>query len=89
MKKTVAKPITLLVFILLSVSSNGFAADAVLSKQAVIQKAQTHVRGRVLAADLQTTKPPRYKVKVLQADGRLKVIHLNAKTGRLLSAGKK
>lgn len=88
MKKFVAKPLLLLMFALLSATSSGFAADSILSKQAVIEKARSHVKGRVLAADLQATQPPRYKVKVLQVDGRLKVLHLNAETGALLRASK-
>ena len=88
MKKFVAKPHLLLMLVMLCIASSGFAADSILSKQAVIEKARSHVKGRVLAADLQATKPPRYKVKVLQVGGRLKVLHLNAETGALLKAGK-
>jgi uncharacterized membrane protein YkoI len=79
----------LLIVTLLSVANTSFAVDVVLSKQAVIEKARSHVQGRVLAADLQSSKPPRYKVKVLQADGRLKVLHLHAKTGDLLGPREK
>lgn len=89
MKAFIAKPFILLIVMLLSVANNGLAADAVLSKPMIIEKARSHVQGRVLAADLQRTKPPRYKVKILQANGRLKVLHLHAKTGALLSAGRK
>lgn len=89
MKNIVAKPYLLLMLIFLSVSNNGFAADVILSKQVVIEKARGHVPGRVLAADLQRSKPPRYKVKILRADGRLKVLHMNAKTGSLIRARKK
>lgn len=79
----------LLIAALLGVANNSVAADAILPKQVVIEQARSHVPGRVLAADLQSTQPPRYKVKVLQADGRLKVLHMNAKTGALISGGKK
>ncbi len=89
MKKIVAKPYLLLILVLSIISNSGFAADTLLSKQAIIEKAQSHVQGRVLAADLQRSKPPRYKVKILRADGRLKVLHMNAKTGSLIRARKK
>lgn len=89
MKAFAAKVYTLLLVALLSAANSSFAADAILSKQAVIEKSRSYVQGRVLAADLQNGNPPRYKVKVLQKNGRLKVLHLNANTGARLRPGKR
>lgn len=89
MRNIVAKLGLLWVWMFLSLSNSGFAADTILPKQVVIEQALAQVPGRVLAADLQQGQPPRYKVKVLRGDGRLKVLHINAKTGGLIRARKK
>lgn len=49
-----------------------------MTKQQVISQVKSQYKGRVLSADLEKKNPPTYKVKVLQADGRVKVLRINA-----------
>ena len=78
--KLIVAPILLSIMLCLSLSAT--AAPKGISKQEAVSIAKQHHAGRVLSVK---RKGPAYRVKTLNKKGEVRVIRINANSGKVIS----
>ncbi len=73
---------SLLLSLVLLLSTPGYAAPESISKQEAVSAAQQHRSGRVLSVK---RNGPNFRVKTLNKKGEVRVIRIDAKSGKVIS----